>query len=265
MDRPDSLFYTWELPRKLGQHFLTSDSILRQIAAAASQTHPERIVEIGPGRGALTRHLLPLCSELHAIEIDRDLAIRLAANFAGHSKLIIHNSDVLATEMAQWGSAVIVGNLPYYITSPIIERFLQLDERFPSAVFLVQWEVARRLLAKPHTRDYGYLTVATQTVCRVDLICQVPPSAFSPPPKVDSAAVLLTRRPELTPDLPALLKFVGRCFTHKRKTLRNNLKAYYGEAIDAAPEAGLRAEQLELEQFGELRNRLRLSFLPRID
>jgi 16S rRNA (adenine1518-N6/adenine1519-N6)-dimethyltransferase len=244
------------LPRKLGQHFLTSDSILQQIAAAASQTHPSRIVEIGPGRGALTRHLLPLCSELHAIELDRYLADRLTANFAGHSKLTIHHADILATDMAQWGPAVIAGNLPYYITSPIIERFLQLDERFPAAVFLVQWEVAQRLLAKPRTRDYGYLTVSTQTVCQVELVCKVPPSAFSPPPKVDSAAVLLNRRPELTPDLPALLKFVGRCFTHKRKTLRNNLRAYYGDAIDALPEAGLRAEQLELGQFADLKTRL---------
>jgi 16S rRNA (adenine1518-N6/adenine1519-N6)-dimethyltransferase len=146
--------------------------------------------------------------------------------------------------------------LPYYITSPIIERFLQLDEQFPSAVFLMQWEVAQRLLAKPHSRDYGYLTVAAQTVCEVDLVCKVPPSAFSPPPKVDSAALRLTRRREITADLPALLKFVSRCFTHKRKTLRNNLRPFYGAAIDAMPESGLRAEQLQLAQFADLRSRL---------
>ena len=243
------------MPRKLGQHFLASESILEQIAAA-TQVNPGRIVEIGPGRGALTRHLLPLCEELHAIEIDVRLAASLATRFAGKPNLHIHHSDVLATDLAQWGPAVIAGNLPYYITSPIIERFLQLDARFPAAVFLMQWEVAQRLLAQPHSRDYGYLTVATQTVCHVELVCKVPPSAFSPPPKVESAALRLTRRAELTPDLPALLQFVGRCFTHKRKTLRNNLRPFYGAAIDAMPESGLRAEQLPLEEFALLRSRL---------
>lgn len=244
------------MPRKLGQHFLTSESILEQIAAAATQTQPDRIVEIGPGRGALTRHLLPLCAELHVIELDTRLADFLSAKFAGQPSLHIHNADVLDTDLAQWGPAAIAGNLPYYITSPIVDRFLRLDRSFPVAVFLMQWEVAQRLLAKPHSRDYGYLTVATRTVCQVDLVRKVPPTAFSPPPKVDSAAVRLTRRQELTPDLPALLQFVSRCFTHKRKTLRNNLRAFYGTAIDSMPEAGLRAEQLELSQFADLRSRL---------
>ncbi len=213
-------------------------------------------MEIGAGRGALTRHLLPLCEELHAIEIDARLARSLAARFAGQTKLHIQHADVLATDVAQWGPAVIAGNLPYYITSPIIERFLQLDSQFPAAVFLMQWEVAQRLLAKPHSRDYGYLTVAAQTVCRVELVCKVPPSAFSPPPKVESAAVRLTRRAEIMADLPALLEFVGRCFTHKRKTLRNNLRPFYGTTIDGMPESGLRAEQLQLTQFADLRSRL---------
>lgn len=243
------------MPRKLGQHFLASETILQQIAGAA-RVNPGTIVEIGAGRGALTRHLLPLCAELHAIELDKRLAEYLGGKFAQDPKLHVHATDVLAIDLAQWGPAVIAGNLPYYITSPIIERFLQLDARFPSAVFLMQWEVAQRLLAKPHSRDYGYLTVATQTVCEVELVCKVPPSAFSPPPKVDSGALRLTRRPEVTADLPALLKFVSRCFTHKRKTLRNNLRPFYGSAIDAMPEAGLRAEQLQLAQFADLRSRL---------
>ena len=244
------------MPRKLGQHFLTSDSILQQIAAAACQTQPSRIVEIGPGKGALTRHLLPLCPELHAIELDGRLANFLTAKFANYPNLHVHNADVLSTDLHQWGPAVIAGNLPYYITSPIIERYLQLDQGFPIAVFMMQSEVALRLLAKPHSRDYGYLTVATQTVCQVELVCKVPPSAFSPPPKVDSAVLRLTRRAELTPDLPALLQFVGRCFKQKRKTLRNNLRPFYGTAIDTMPEAGLRAEQLQLAQFADLRARL---------
>ncbi len=250
------MFYTGGLPRKLGQHFLTSEFVLAQIAAAAGQDAPQCIVEIGPGRGALTRHLLPLCQRLHVIELDSRLVDFLTHKFNNFSSLQIHHADALDTNLAQWGPAVIAGNLPYYITSPIVERFLKLDAGFPTAVFLMQWEVAQRLLAQPHSRDYGYLTVATQTVCQVELVCKVPASAFSPPPKVESAALKLTRRPELTPDLPALLTFVGRCFTHKRKTLRNNLRPFYGTAIDGMPEAGLRAEQLPLGQFADLRARL---------
>ena len=251
------MFYTWGLPRKLGQHFLTSESILAQIAAAAGQTHPECIVEIGPGRGALTRHLLPLCQQLHVIELDERLVQFLTRNFPDRPSLHIHHADALDADLAQWGPAVITGNLPYYITSPLVERFLKLTPEFPLAVFLMQLEVAERLLAKPHSRDYGYLTVATQLVCEVELVCKVAPSAFSPPPKVESAALRLKRRAQLTPDLADLLKFVGRCFTHKRKTLRNNLRPFYGVAVDAIPEAGLRAEQLQLAQFADLRARLR--------
>lgn len=253
------MFYTWGLPRKLGQHFLTSESVLVQIAAAAGRNHPEIIVEIGAGRGALTRHLAPMCGQLHVIELDVRLVTFLTQKLNPIPNLQIHHADALDTNLAQWGPAVIAGNLPYYITSPLVERFLQLDSGFPLAVFLMQWEVAQRLLAKPHSRDYGYLTVATQLVCEVEMVCKVPAAAFSPPPKVESAAVRLMRRPEATPDLAELLKFVGRCFTHKRKTLRNNLRPFYGAAIDAMPEAKLRAEQLQLAQFGDLRARLKSS------
>ena len=180
----------------------------------------------------------------------------LTRKFPNLPNLHIHHGDVLDSNLAAWGPAVIAGNLPYYITSPIVEKFLQLDASFPVAVFLMQLEVAQRLLAKPNSRDYGYLTVATQIVCDVEMVCKVPASAFSPPPKVESAAVKLTRRAETTPDLAGLLQFVGRCFTHKRKTLRNNLRPFFGTAIDGMPEAGLRAEQLQLLQFADLRARL---------
>jgi len=213
-------------------------------------------VEIGPGRGALTGHLLPLCEQLHVIELDERLVESLTRKFANQPHLHIHHGDALESNLAAWGPAVITGNLPYYITSPIVEKFLELGPEFPNAVFLMQLEVAQRLLAKPNSRDYGYLTVATQLVCEAEMVCKVPASAFSPPPRVESAAVRLSRRPTLTEDLPALLKFVGRCFTHKRKTLRNNLRPFYGTAIEGTPEAGLRAEQLQLGQFADLRARL---------
>lgn len=215
------------------------------------------MIEIGPGRGALTRRLLPRTDELHAIELDVSLADHLRSKYASEEKLHVHTSDVLSTDLAQWGSAVLVGNLPYYITSPIVERFLALDQQFPIAVFLMQSEVAERILAMPRTRTYGYLTVATQLVCDVELVCRVPASAFIPQPKVESAAVRFRRKPQVPVDLDGLLIFVSRAFAHKRKTLRNNLRAYYGERVDALPEAGLRAEQLTIQEFIDLHNRLK--------
>ena len=244
------------MPRKLGQHFLVRDAILERLAAAACQEHTSRVIEIGPGRGALTKRLLPRTDELHAIELDTALANYLRSKYASEPKLQVHASDVLSTDIAQWGPAVVTGNLPFYITSPIIEKFLALDQRFPVAVFLMQLEVAERILASPCTRAYGYLTVASQLVCDVELVCRVPASAFVPPPKVDSAAVRFRRKPDILADLGSLLILVGRSFAHKRKTLRNNLRPFYGERADTLPEARLRAEQLTIPQFVDLHTRL---------
>jgi 16S rRNA (adenine1518-N6/adenine1519-N6)-dimethyltransferase len=243
------------LPRKLGQHFLNNRFILERIAEAACGDFAARVIEIGPGRGALTRHLLPRTAELHCIEIDDRLVAYLEREFSGAANLHLHQGDILGTDLAQWGGAVVTGNLPYYITSPIIERFLKLDERFPAGVFLMQLEVAERLLANPGTRAYGFLTVATRLVCDVEPVCKASAAAFSPPPKVDSAAVRLIRKP-IQSDLAPVLALASRAFAHKRKTLRNNLRPFYGGGIDSMPEAGLRAEQLNVEQFIELATRL---------
>jgi 16S rRNA (adenine1518-N6/adenine1519-N6)-dimethyltransferase len=242
--------------QRLGQHFLVHDATLKRLAVAACGEHTARVIEIGPGRGALTRHLLPRTDELHVVELDRALVAYLERKFAAETKLTIHQGDVLETDLTAWGPAAIAGNLPYYITSPIIENFVRMDARFPKAVFLVQWEVAERLLANPGSRSYGYLTVATRLVCDVELISKIPSSAFSPPPKVDSGAVLLRRKEQVPAQLDALLQFVGRCFLHKRKTLRNNLRGIYSDQADSMPEARLRAEQLSIEQFVDLFQRL---------
>ncbi|MDQ2777011.1 MAG: 16S rRNA (adenine(1518)-N(6)/adenine(1519)-N(6))-dimethyltransferase RsmA [Acidobacteriota bacterium] len=244
------------MPRKLGQHFLIRDSILEKLAVAACGEHAPRVVEIGPGRGALTRHLLPRADEIHALELDTSLAAYLQTKFASEPKLHIHEGDVLAADITQWGPAVVTGNLPYYITSPIIEKFLNLDSRFESAVFLMQWEVAERILAQPGTRDYGYLTVCVRLLCDVELVCKAPPSAFAPPPNVDSAGVKFVRRSGPPVNLDSLRKLVSRSFAHKRKTLRNNLRPFYGESVTTLPEAGLRAEQLTIPQFIDLHARL---------
>ncbi len=243
------------LPRKLGQHFLIRDSTLERLALAACGEGTSRVIEIGPGRGALTRHLLKRTDELHAVELDPALVSFLGEKFSAEPKLHLHHADVLTTDLSQWGPGAIIGNLPYYITSPIVEKFLALDNRFPLAVFLMQWEVAERISAKPGTRDYGYLTVATQLVCNVELICKLPPGAFAPPPKVHSGALRFRRKAQTVPNLSDLLLFVSRCFTHKRKTLRNNLKPFHYK-IDSCPEANLRAEQLSVEQFIALHTKL---------
>lgn len=204
----------------------------------------------------MTRHLLPLTDELHVIELDATLAGHLANKFPAESKLHIHHADVLATDLAQWGPAAVAGNLPYYITSPIIQRFLSLPSHFSRAVFLVQWEVGQRLLASSGSRDYGFLTVVTQLVCEVQLVVKVPPAAFHPPPKVDSAAIELRRKTIVPPNIGLLRTFAARCFAHKRKTLRNNLRPFYGAAIDSMPQSRLRAEQLSIGELVDLFEKL---------
>ena len=245
------------MPQKLGQHFLIKGSILERIAAAVCPAHEDLVIEIGPGKGALTEKLLKRAARVVAIEVDYELVDRLRHKFAGEPRLEIVHADVLQTDLAQWGRAPIAGNLPYYIASPIIGNAVRLD--VPRAVFLIQKEVAQRLAARPGDREYGYLTVQTALFADVRLLFEVKPGAFVPPPKVDSAVVLLEpccRDLGLTGH-EAFLRFVGHCFRQKRKMLRNNLAPIYGNPlIDAWPEATLRAEKLSLEDFAAMYRRL---------
>ena len=221
------------MPQRLGQHFLFQSSILERIAAAACPAHEDLVIEIGPGKGALTAKLAGRASRVIAIEVDRELVDQLRARFAGEPRLEIVHADVLRTDLAQWGLAPIVGNLPYYIATPIIGSVVRLP--VPRAVFLIQKEVALRLVAKP--------------------------GAFQPPPKVDSSVVRLEpggRARELGIENPeAFVRFVGHCFRQKRKMLRNNLAPVYGrDLVEDWPEATLRAETLSLEDFAEMYRRV---------
>jgi 16S rRNA (adenine1518-N6/adenine1519-N6)-dimethyltransferase len=245
------------VPQKLGQHFLTSGATLDRIAVAVCPEGEQLVIEIGPGKGALTEKLLGRAARVIAIELDETLVEFLRHKFAGETRLEVIRGDVLQVDLAQWGRVPIAGNLPYYITSPILEKSVRAGAA--RAVFLIQKEVAQRLVAHPGERDYGYLTVQTALFADAKLLFEVKPGAFRPPPKVDSAVVALTphERGYGIGDREAFLKFLSHSFRQKRKTLRNNLAGVYGkDRVDSLPEAGLRAEQIAIEKFAEIFRRI---------
>lgn len=243
--------------QRLGQHFLTSARILERIAEAACPQHEPLVIEIGPGKGDLTERLLARAGRVIAVEIDPKLAEHLRLRFAAEPRLSIVPADALETDLLAWGPGVIAGNLPYYAATPIIERVAAAGAAFRRAVFLIQKEVAGRLTAVPGTREYGFLTLKVRLFADCEQLFDVKPSAFRPPPKVNSTVVRLhprPRAPELGIDAPdAFLRFISLCFRYKRKTLRNNLTGSYPiESIQELPHLSRRAEQLLLAEFAEL-------------
>ncbi len=204
---------------------------------------------------ALTEKLIARAGRVTAVEIDPELTAYLRSRFAGVPNLELVNADALNIDFAQCRPDIVAGNLPYCIATPLIERAIRAG--LPG-VFLIQKEVAERLVARPGSRDYGFLSVQTQFFAKPELVFTVPPGAFKPPPKVDSAVVELTPRdgaPELgIGDSEAFLRFLSTCFRQKRKTLRNNLREEF--SIEGQPEAQLRAEQLSLEDLAGLWHRV---------
>jgi 16S rRNA (adenine1518-N6/adenine1519-N6)-dimethyltransferase len=238
--------------QKLGQHFLSNPAVLERIAAAACAPGELLVIEIGPGKGALTAHLLKRAQRVLAVEIDPAMVAHLRGTFGADPRLEVVRADALEVDFTQWGPAAITGNLPYYAATPILERVAGLG-----GVFLIQKEVAERITAQPGTKAYGYLTVRLALFAASELLFTVKPGSFRPPPKVDSAVIRLRphdRAAGLGISDPAkFLDFVSACFRQKRKTLRNNLTGInLKEKIDLLPEAGLRAEQLALERFAEI-------------
>ena len=214
--------------QKLGQHFLVSGKALERIAQAACGDHTPLAVEIGPGRGALTEKLLEHADRVAAIELDPELAGHLRERLP---RLELLEANALEADWSQWGAGVLTGNLPYYIATPIISRYLRAPGLLSQAVFLIQKEVAERITAKPGRREYGYFSVECQFLSQTEYLFTVAPGAFRPPPKVDSAVIRLTpKRTCTTIDVDKFLGFVSICFRQKRKTLRNNLR---GRMFDA--------------------------------
>jgi 16S rRNA (adenine1518-N6/adenine1519-N6)-dimethyltransferase len=256
--------------RRLGQHFLTRKSTLDRIAESACGERTPLVVEIGAGRGALTASLLERADKVVAIEVDPVLIHYLRQKFRDAldaGRLILEESDILKTDLGAWGPAVIAGNLPYYITSPILERIFDTRVKWSLAVILVQAEVAARIVAQPGCRDYGYLSVMVQVQARAERLFEVPRTSFRPPPKVDSAVVRLepgdAARDYGINDLPYFLKFTGNCFRYKRKTLRNNLAGLYERsAVEALAGPKDRAEALNLAEIANLFQALTMRRTP---
>ncbi len=236
--------------QKLGQHFLVKGAILERIARASCAEGAPLVVEIGPGRGALTERLLARADRVIAIELDPYLVDHLRARFP--ERLTVLHADALTVDLAAF-DAPVCGNLPYYAATPIMEKVVDAGR---PGVFLIQKEVALRLAATPGSRDYGFLTVKTALQADAAYLFEVKPGAFHPPPKVDSAVVRLTprdRAAEWNLDRAGLLRMLSAAFRHKRKTLRNNLSEIYPkERVDALPDAGERAEQIPLERFAAI-------------
>lgn len=226
--------------KRLGQHFLNDQHVLAAIAAALELKGDETVVEIGPGRGALTRHLVGRARRLVLIELDRLLAANLREEFAGDDSVEVVETDVLDADIAELagGPYALVGNVPYYITTPII--FHALKAPMPlRAVFLVQKEVAERMAANADSEEYGALSVTIQALTEPELLLHVPPSAFTPAPKVHSAVVRL--RPRATSLVPpetaaGFQAFVQSFFGMRRKQLGTIVRALEGVSTERAQE-----------------------------
>lgn len=251
--------------KRFGQNFLHDENIIRRIVQCFAPVPGQHVVEIGPGLGALTRHLLSFLSEMHVVELDRDLAARLPHTFAGQGTLHIHQADALDfdfSSLVKDGEKLrIIGNLPYNISTPLIFHLLTFAGRVEDMCFMLQKEVVDRLAAEPGTADYGRLGVMVQYRCRVDWLLAVPPGAFNPPPKVQSAVVKLTPHivsPYTCDNEPLLGQVVAAAFNQRRKTLRNALKSLAADEDFAAVgiDPGLRGEVLSVEQFVRLTNQL---------
>jgi len=247
--------------RRFGQHFLTDRVVIADIVAAIHPQAEDAMVEIGPGLGALTAPLCAVLRQLHAIEIDRDIAARLARDYPP-ARLVVHTGDVLEFDFSALPRALrVVGNLPYNISTPLLFHLASYAGHIRDMHFMLQKEVVERMVAAPGGRDYGRLSVMLQYRFDMEALLEVGPEAFSPPPKVDSALVRMLPRPQaqLTAATEAgLAQVVRRAFSQRRKTLRNSLagllEAEDYAALGIAP--GLRAENLAVGDYVAISNYL---------
>lgn len=273
--------YGLRAKKSLGQNFLTDTNVLNNIVSAAEITKADNVIEIGPGIGALTEKLAQAAGEVVALEIDEDLLDVLYEVLFDYDNVKVINKDVLKTDVKTLINEEfsdpsrpikVVANLPYYITTPILIQLLSVDVKWASIVVMMQKEVAQRLAAEPGTKAYGTLSLAIQYKMDVRLAFEVPRTVFVPAPNVDSAIVELTPRHEALAVLPddekGLFRLIKGCFSHRRKTLANNLQGVVGKGADKKAQTqavlaelsiapSVRPETLSLDQFILLANRLR--------
>ena len=273
---------------RLGQNFLRDTSAAQRIVEALGEIGDATVIEIGPGRGALTHALAARARRLIAIELDRVLAAQLRLEFARQLNVEIIEGDARTVDFANLIArhpvpllntgvqaadaiherATVVGNLPYYITSEILLRLLDYSDWLKTIVIMVQREVADRIAASPGSRDYGLLSATVQLFAQVEKLFTLPPAAFAPSPKVHSAVLRVTIAPRLHSlkvEKDGFVDFLKLVFAQKRKTLANNLRQRYAEAAiaKALANAGLRrdsrAEQLSLEKMAAVYRIIRQS------
>ena len=255
---------------KLGQNFLVDAAAARCIIDALDDISGSVVIEIGPGRGALTKLLAQRAGHLFAIELDRDLARALQEEFRDRPGIKIVQADFLGVSIpallrlvseTESARVKVVGNIPYYITSDILLRLFEQHKHIETVVLMVQKEVADRLVAEPHSRDYGLLTVTARLFSDVEKLFTLAPGAFSPAPQVHSSVLRLRIAPKaarLGIDAREFLKFCKLAFGHKRKTLFNNLRRVYDkDSIKTALQhvkvhASARAEELSLNALSEV-------------
>jgi 16S rRNA (adenine1518-N6/adenine1519-N6)-dimethyltransferase len=250
--------------KSLGQHFLNDRRILQRIVDALELTGAETVIEVGPGRGSLTELLLPGARRLVLIEYDRALAERLRTRYASTPSVSIVEADILTVNLSEaaGGPFRLVGNVPYYITTPILFHALERP-RPERAVYLVQREVAERIVAEPGSGEYGALSVNVQALAVAKLLFRVAPGSFQPPPKVDSAVIRIESRtdPAIGPEEEATFRrFVLDAFGMRRKQMRRVVRSILQLSAEEADELleksgigpSVRPETLSPEQFAQL-------------
>lgn len=272
--------YNFHMAKKLGQHFLTDESVIFEIVQSAGIAENDLVIEIGPGMGVLTMEAAEAAGKVVAIEIDKKLIPILAETLTPYDNVKIINADVLQVNVADIiekerqlsdGSLAqnvrIIGNLPYYITTPILMKLLEDRVAVETITIMVQKEVAERIAAPPGSRTYGAISLAVQYYCQVEYVTTVPKEVFVPRPKVDSAILSLTVRKQSPVDLISeelFFECIKKGFGQRRKTLKNALADIEGKSKEEIEiiltECGIdpirRAETLSMSEFAALANRL---------
>lgn len=246
-------------PRKrFGQNFLQNQHIIEDILRTFNPQPTDNVVEIGPGLGALTKPLLRILNSLTAIEIDTDLQTYISEMPQAAEKLRLIGADALTVDYGQLGEHLrIIGNLPYNISTPLLLHLLNHTRHIDDMYFMLQKEVVERLVAQPGCKAYGRLTVIVQYQCEVEQLLSVPPTAFHPQPKVDSAVVRLIPHsiaPYPVIELDQLSRLVACAFSMRRKTLANNLKPLLAasDLISINIDPGLRPEQISITEYVQI-------------